>query len=195
MHVQLPWIMFEAQCSPQEHFGGGGGHCRFYSGYTPIGQCLCSNLKYHVTYVFSCFPSRSQSVKILGEKLADLDLTRSTVSEALRIFLDSRGFDIEVCNMLRTKTFLALPPDAKAAILGFLVEELNGSNIVTRLEQNIRDSFLLLHHNVCIFLTVTATMLVYHSVPFVYSSDIDNTLENMATYRKNKWIIEGKLRK
>ena len=26
-------------------------------------------------------------------------------------------------------------------------------------------------------------------------SDIDNTLENMATYRKNKWIIEGKLRK
>lgn len=29
----------------------------------------------------------------------------------------------------------------------------------------------------------------------LYCSDIDNTLENMATYRKNKWIIEGKLRK
>lgn len=26
-------------------------------------------------------------------------------------------------------------------------------------------------------------------------SDIDNTLENMATFRKNKWIIEGKLRR
>ncbi|KAL1021450.1 hypothetical protein UPYG_G00013400 [Umbra pygmaea] len=102
-------------------------------------------------------PSYYQSVKILGEKLVDLELTRSTVSEALRIFLESRGFDMEVCNVLRTKTFHALSPDTKAAILAFLVEELNGSNIVI--------------------------------------SEIDNTLENMATYRKNKWIIEGKLRK
>ncbi|XP_056154810.1 bromodomain adjacent to zinc finger domain protein 2A [Lampris incognitus] len=102
-------------------------------------------------------PSYYQSVKILGEKLVDLELTRSTVSEGLRIFLESHGYETEVCNILRTKTFHALPPDTKAAILGFLVEELNGSSIVT--------------------------------------SDIDNTLENMATYRKNKWIIEGKLRK
>lgn len=29
----------------------------------------------------------------------------------------------------------------------------------------------------------------------IYFSDIDNTMENMTTYRKNKWIIEGKLRK
>ncbi|XP_040905153.1 bromodomain adjacent to zinc finger domain protein 2A [Toxotes jaculatrix] len=102
-------------------------------------------------------PSYYQSVKILGEKLVELELTRSTVSEVLRIFLESHGYETEVCNSLRTKTFHALPPDTKAAILGFLVEELNSSNIVT--------------------------------------SDIDNTLENMATYRKNKWIIEGKLRK
>uniref|UniRef100_A0A4W5NU45 Bromodomain adjacent to zinc finger domain, 2A n=1 Tax=Hucho hucho TaxID=62062 RepID=A0A4W5NU45_9TELE len=102
-------------------------------------------------------PPYYQSVKILGEKLVDLELTRSTVSEGLRIFLESHGFDMEVCNVLRTKTFHALGPDTKAAILGFLVEELNGSNIVI--------------------------------------SEIDNTLENMATYRKNKWIIEGKLRK
>ncbi|XP_070694978.1 bromodomain adjacent to zinc finger domain protein 2A [Pempheris klunzingeri] len=102
-------------------------------------------------------PSYYQSVKILGDKLVELELTRSTVSEVLRIFLESHGYDTEVCNTLRTKTFHALPPDTKAAILGFLVEELNSSNIVT--------------------------------------SDIDNTLENMATYRKNKWIIEGKLRK
>lgn len=102
-------------------------------------------------------PSYYQSVKILGDKLVELELNRSTVSEVLRIFLESHGYDTEVCNTLRTKTFHALPPDTKAAILGFVVEELNGSNIVT--------------------------------------SDIDNTLENMATYRKNKWIIEGKLRK
>ncbi|XP_074536838.1 bromodomain adjacent to zinc finger domain protein 2A isoform X2 [Halichoeres trimaculatus] len=102
-------------------------------------------------------PSFYQSVKILGDKLVELELTRSTVSEVLRIFLDAHGYDTEVCNTLRTKTFHALPPDTKAAILGFLVDELNSSNIVT--------------------------------------SDIDNTLENMSTYRKNKWIIEGKLRK
>nr|XP_020466274.1 bromodomain adjacent to zinc finger domain protein 2A isoform X1 [Monopterus albus] len=102
-------------------------------------------------------PSYYQSVKILGEKLVELELTRSTVSEVLRIFLESHGYETEVCNTLRTKTFHALPPDTKAAILGFLVEELNSSNTVT--------------------------------------SNIDNTLENMATYRKNKWIIEGKLRK
>lgn len=40
---------------------------------------------------------------------------------------------------------------------------------------------------------------LYHSAVrlcvFMYYSDIDNTLENMANYRKNKWIIEGKLRK
>ncbi|KAE8293693.1 Bromodomain adjacent to zinc finger domain protein 2A [Larimichthys crocea] len=102
-------------------------------------------------------PSYYQSVKILGDKLVELELTRSTVSEVLRIFLESHGYDTEVCNTMRTKPFHTLPPDTKAAILGFLVEELNSSNIVT--------------------------------------SDIDNTLENITTYRKNKWIIEGKLRK
>ncbi|XP_072306374.1 bromodomain adjacent to zinc finger domain protein 2A [Eucyclogobius newberryi] len=102
-------------------------------------------------------PSHCQSVKILGDKLVDLELTRSTVSEVLRIFIEAHGYDTEVCNTLRTKTFQALPPDTKASILSFLVDELNGSNIVT--------------------------------------NDIDNTLENMSNYRKNKWIIEGKLRR
>uniref|UniRef100_A0A8C1X5M3 Bromodomain adjacent to zinc finger domain, 2A n=1 Tax=Cyprinus carpio TaxID=7962 RepID=A0A8C1X5M3_CYPCA len=102
-------------------------------------------------------PSYYQSVKILGEKLVDLELSHSTVSEVLRIFLEAHGFELEVCNSLRTKSFQTLKPDVKASILAFLVEELNASNIITR--------------------------------------EIDNTLENMATYRKNKWIIEGKLRK
>ncbi|TRY60865.1 hypothetical protein DNTS_035134 [Danionella cerebrum] len=96
-------------------------------------------------------PSYYQSVKILGEKLVDLELNHTTVSEVLRIFLEAHGFEPEVCNSLRTKSFQTLKPDVKASILGFLVEELNAK--------------------------------------------IDNTLENMATYRKNKWIIEGKLRK
>ncbi|XP_061760562.1 bromodomain adjacent to zinc finger domain protein 2A isoform X2 [Nerophis ophidion] len=102
-------------------------------------------------------PSCYQSVKILGDKLTDLQLTRSTVSEVLRIFLESHGYETEVCNTLRTKTFHSLSPETKASMLGFVVEELNGSSVVT--------------------------------------SDIDNTLENMSSYRKNKWIIEGKLRK
>uniref|UniRef100_W5MKB1 Bromodomain adjacent to zinc finger domain, 2A n=1 Tax=Lepisosteus oculatus TaxID=7918 RepID=W5MKB1_LEPOC len=102
-------------------------------------------------------PPYYQSVKILGDKVADLDLNRSSVSEGLRIFLEAYGFEAEVCDSLRTKPFQAHPPDVKAAVLAFLVDELNGSNIVI--------------------------------------SEIDSTLENMATYRKNKWIIEGKLRR
>lgn len=82
----------------------------------------------------SSLPTR-QSVKILGDKLVELQLTRSTVSEVLRIFLESHGYDTEVCNTMRTKTFHALPPDTKAAILGFLVGELNSSNVVTRLNK------------------------------------------------------------
>ena len=72
----------------------------------------------------SPLPPGRQSVKILGDKLADLELTRSTVSEPLRLFLESHGYDLEVCDTLRTKTFHALAPDTKASILGFLVEEL-----------------------------------------------------------------------
>lgn len=81
----------------------------------------------------SVLPPNLQSVKILGDKLVELELTRSTVSEVLRIFLESHGYDTELCDTLRTKPFHALPPDTKAAILGFIVDELNGSNVVTRL--------------------------------------------------------------
>lgn len=73
-----------------------------------------------------------QSVKILGEKLVDLELNHSTVSEVLRVFLEAHGFEMAVCNSLRTKSFQTLKPDVKASILAFLVEELNASNVVTR---------------------------------------------------------------
>ncbi|KAF5901524.1 bromodomain adjacent to zinc finger domain protein 2A isoform X1, partial [Clarias magur] len=102
-------------------------------------------------------PSYYQSVKILGEKLVDLELHHSTVSEVLRIFLESHGFDRDICSSLRTKSFQNLNPEVKASILAFLVEELNASKTVM--------------------------------------NEIDKTLENMTTYKKNKWIIEGKLRK
>lgn len=73
-----------------------------------------------------------QSVKILGEKLVDLELNRSSVSEVLRVFLDSHAFQPDVCKSLRTKPFQALSPELKASILAFLVDELNASGIIIR---------------------------------------------------------------
>lgn len=86
----------------------------------------------NVSHPLPPFPPVVQSVKILGEKLVDLELSHSTVSEVLRIFLESHGFELEVCNSLRTKSFQTLCPDIKASILAFLVEELNASNTVIR---------------------------------------------------------------
>uniref|UniRef100_A0A8C0GDF9 Bromodomain adjacent to zinc finger domain 2A n=1 Tax=Chelonoidis abingdonii TaxID=106734 RepID=A0A8C0GDF9_CHEAB len=102
-------------------------------------------------------PSYCQSLKILGEKVSEISLNRDTVSEILRCFLMAYGADADLCHGLRTKPFQALPPDRKAAILAFLVNELNGSALII--------------------------------------NEIDKTLENMSNYRRNKWIIEGKLRR
>ncbi|KQL60317.1 hypothetical protein AAES_08249 [Amazona aestiva] len=97
------------------------------------------------------------SLKILGEKVSEISLNRDTVSEILRCFLTAHGAGEELCEGLRTKPFQALPPDTKASILAFLVDELNSSALII--------------------------------------SEIDKTLESMASYRKNKWIIEGRLRR
>nr|XP_020640364.1 bromodomain adjacent to zinc finger domain protein 2A isoform X2 [Pogona vitticeps]XP_020640371.1 bromodomain adjacent to zinc finger domain protein 2A isoform X2 [Pogona vitticeps]XP_020640380.1 bromodomain adjacent to zinc finger domain protein 2A isoform X2 [Pogona vitticeps]XP_020640391.1 bromodomain adjacent to zinc finger domain protein 2A isoform X2 [Pogona vitticeps]XP_020640399.1 bromodomain adjacent to zinc finger domain protein 2A isoform X2 [Pogona vitticeps]XP_020640404.1 bromo len=102
-------------------------------------------------------PSYCQSLKILGEKLSEISLNRDTVSEILRCFLIAYGADEDLCNQLRTKPFQALPPDKKAALLAFLVNELNSSALII--------------------------------------NEIDKTLENMSNHRRNKWIIEGKLRR
>ncbi|XP_044143230.1 bromodomain adjacent to zinc finger domain protein 2A isoform X3 [Bufo gargarizans] len=102
-------------------------------------------------------PSFCQSLKILGEKVSEISLTRENVSEILRIFLEAYGGDIEVCESLRTHPFQAHPPHIKAAVLAFLINELNASTLII--------------------------------------SEIDKTLENMSNYRKNKWIIEGKIRR
>ncbi|XP_068123665.1 bromodomain adjacent to zinc finger domain protein 2A isoform X2 [Hyperolius riggenbachi] len=102
-------------------------------------------------------PAYCQSLKILGEKVTEIGLTRENVSEALRIFLEAYGGDIDLCESLRTHPFQAHPPHIKASILAFIVNELNASNRII--------------------------------------SEIDKTLECMSNYRKNKWIIEGKLRR
>ncbi|NXJ14642.1 BAZ2A protein, partial [Odontophorus gujanensis] len=102
-------------------------------------------------------PPYCQSLKILGEKVSEISLNRDTVSEVLRCFLTAHGADAELCMGLRTKPFQALLPERKAAILAFLVNELNSSARII--------------------------------------SEIDKTLESMSAYRKNKWIIEGRLRR
>ncbi|XP_056418390.1 bromodomain adjacent to zinc finger domain protein 2A isoform X2 [Hyla sarda] len=102
-------------------------------------------------------PSYCQSLKILGEKVSETSLTRENVSEILRIFLEAYGGDIDLCESLRTHPFQAHPPHTKAAVLAFLINELNASTLII--------------------------------------SEIDKTLENMSNYRKNKWIIEGKIRR
>lgn len=73
-----------------------------------------------------------QTLKILGEKLTEISLNRDTVSEVLRCFLIASGGDESLCDSLRTKPFQALPPDKKAAILAFLVNELNSSTIIIK---------------------------------------------------------------
>nr|XP_004650048.1 bromodomain adjacent to zinc finger domain protein 2A isoform X1 [Jaculus jaculus]XP_045008530.1 bromodomain adjacent to zinc finger domain protein 2A isoform X1 [Jaculus jaculus]XP_045008532.1 bromodomain adjacent to zinc finger domain protein 2A isoform X1 [Jaculus jaculus]XP_045008533.1 bromodomain adjacent to zinc finger domain protein 2A isoform X1 [Jaculus jaculus] len=102
-------------------------------------------------------PSYCQSLKILGEKVSEIPLTRDNVSEILRCFLMAYRVEPALCDSLRTQPFQAQPPQQKAAVLAFLVHELNGSTIII--------------------------------------NEIDKTLENMSSYRKNKWIVEGRLRR
>ncbi|XP_058529832.1 bromodomain adjacent to zinc finger domain protein 2A isoform X1 [Ochotona princeps] len=102
-------------------------------------------------------PSYCQSLKILGEKVSEITLTRDNVSEILRCFLMAYGVEPALCDSLRTQPFQAQPPHQKAAVLAFLVHELNGSTLII--------------------------------------NEIDKTLESMSSYRKNKWIVEGRLRR
>uniref|UniRef100_A0A8C3VSH1 Bromodomain adjacent to zinc finger domain protein 2A n=1 Tax=Catagonus wagneri TaxID=51154 RepID=A0A8C3VSH1_9CETA len=75
-------------------------------------------------------PSCCQSLKILGEKVSEIPLTRDNVSEILRCFLMAYGVEPALCDSLRTQPFQAQPPQQKAAVLAFLVHELNGSTLI-----------------------------------------------------------------
>ncbi|XP_036011412.1 bromodomain adjacent to zinc finger domain protein 2A isoform X4 [Mus musculus] len=102
-------------------------------------------------------PPYCQSLKILGEKMSEIPLTRDNVSEILRCFLMAYRVEPSFCDSLRTQPFQAQPPQQKAAILAFLVHELNSSTIII--------------------------------------NEIDKTLESVSSCRKNKWIVEGRLRR
>lgn len=73
-----------------------------------------------------------QSLKILGEKVSEISLTRDTVSEILRCFLAAHGAGAELCAGLHTQPFQALPPEHKAAVLAFLINELNSSALIIK---------------------------------------------------------------
>uniref|UniRef100_F6T5B1 Bromodomain adjacent to zinc finger domain 2A n=2 Tax=Xenopus tropicalis TaxID=8364 RepID=F6T5B1_XENTR len=75
-------------------------------------------------------PPYCQSLKILGEKVSEIGLNRENVSEPLRLFLESYGGDIELCDSLRSHPFQAHAPHVKAKILAFLVNELNASSLI-----------------------------------------------------------------
>ncbi|XP_012587952.1 PREDICTED: bromodomain adjacent to zinc finger domain protein 2A [Condylura cristata] len=102
-------------------------------------------------------PAYCQSLKILGEKVSEIPLTRDNVSEILRCFLMAYGVEPALCDSLRTQPFQAQPPQQKAAVLAFLVHELNSSTLII--------------------------------------NEIDKTLESMSSCRKNKWTVEGRLRR
>lgn len=76
--------------------------------------------------------SLPQSLKILGEKVSEITLTRDNVSEILRCFLMAYGVEPALCDSLRTQPFQAQPPHQKAAVLAFLVHELNGSALIIK---------------------------------------------------------------
>lgn len=90
-----------------------------------VKEFLLSALGYFVL-------SLNQSLKILGEKLSEISLNRDTVSEILRCFLMAYGADEDLYDSLRTKPFQALPPDRKASVLAFLVNELNSSALIIK---------------------------------------------------------------
>ncbi|KAH0629183.1 hypothetical protein JD844_011057 [Phrynosoma platyrhinos] len=180
-------------------------------------------------------PPYCQSLKILGEKLSEISLNRDTVSEILRCFLIAYGADDNLCDSLRTKPFQALPPDRKAAVLAFLVNELNssaliikkgfetqGSHTVHIKASNISDTGAVISDLGTDHLDIDCEQARNHAIgslthwdqgalgteadsatqeeetlSFGHSRtcEIDKTLENMSNHRRNKWIIEGKLRR
>jgi bromodomain adjacent to zinc finger domain protein 2A len=64
--------------------------------------------------------------------MSEIPLTRDNVSEILRCFLMAYRVEPSFCDSLRTQPFQAQPPQQKAAILAFLVHELNSSTIIIK---------------------------------------------------------------
>ncbi|XP_033098027.1 bromodomain adjacent to zinc finger domain protein 2B-like isoform X3 [Anneissia japonica] len=93
-----------------------------------------------------------------GENILKVDINKKTMSEMLRLLLiNVHGKEDELSNALKYLPFKALIASQKAAILGFLVNQLVCSKSVVQ--------------------------------------QIDESIEDMSGLRKDKWVVEGKLRK
>ncbi|XP_064595320.1 bromodomain adjacent to zinc finger domain protein 2B-like isoform X3 [Liolophura sinensis] len=103
-------------------------------------------------------PNPKEALTKMGQKITDLEVTDTVVSEVLRVFVKARaGKQHELCKLLEDKPIEALNSTQKAAILAFLCNEILCSRLIT--------------------------------------SEIDNNIETMSNLRRDKWVVEGKLRK
>ncbi|ESO92014.1 hypothetical protein LOTGIDRAFT_121430, partial [Lottia gigantea] len=94
----------------------------------------------------------------LGQKISDIDITPTLLSEVLRIFIRCRnGGENELTKCLLDDPLEALNPTYKAKILAFLCDELVSSRTIT--------------------------------------SEIEHNIDSINNMRRDKWIVEGKLRK
>ncbi|XP_060070967.1 bromodomain adjacent to zinc finger domain protein 2B-like [Ylistrum balloti] len=103
-------------------------------------------------------PNPKDAVTKLGQKIVDMEITDSIVSEILRIFVVARnGGSNEMSEWLSRLPLESLDHIRKAAILAFLCNEL----------------------------------LCGKSI----SSEIEKHLDRMGDIRRDKWVVEGKLRR
>ncbi|RUS91215.1 hypothetical protein EGW08_001021, partial [Elysia chlorotica] len=75
-------------------------------------------------------PNPKEATTKLNQKVTEMEMTDSTMSEILRIFVGARG-EKEMADWLKDKPLEALSPTCKAAILAFLCNELLTSKSVT----------------------------------------------------------------
>ncbi|KAF0026480.1 hypothetical protein F2P81_021217 [Scophthalmus maximus] len=114
-------------------------------------------------------PAGHKSKTALGEHLTNVEINRDNVSEILQIYMEAHCEQTESAALalsLRTKAFQAHSPSQKASMLAFLVNELCCSKAVIRSQKHI-----------------------------ILYSEIDKNIDNMTNLRKDKWVVEGKLRK
>ncbi|XP_012935525.1 uncharacterized protein LOC101848029 [Aplysia californica] len=74
-------------------------------------------------------PNPKEAMTKLNQKITEMEMTDSTMSEILRIFVRARG-DKEMSEWLRDKPMEALNSTKKAALLAFLCNELLTSKVV-----------------------------------------------------------------
>ncbi|GAB6019345.1 Bromodomain adjacent to zinc finger domain protein 2B [Chamberlinius hualienensis] len=102
-------------------------------------------------------PVGTKIATAVGQSLKEIDITSSTVSEVLRIYIHANeGEKSSYLEWISRKPFLALNPTQKAAILAYLCNELLCSKTIIR--------------------------------------QIDNNIEGLNNMRRDRWVVEGKVR-